>query len=373
MFRNFQSLVCSTHVCHGIRAIRPRPNSARGPDRRTFADWIARSTPGSQISLYLHVPFCRRLCWFCACRTQGTSSDGPVVAYAQTLEDRVGNAAPHLARGVQLSRLHWGGRHADHAATREMRAIAALVFDIAPLAEGGEFSVEIDPNEIDERAAGRAGRSGADPRVDRGAGFRYRDSGGHRPRPEFRDHESNRDAIRARGIESLNADILYGLPHQTPKRLADSVQKLADAEPGPRGALWLCACAVDGAAPADDPPTHCRARKSGWSCSIPPAACSCGTGMTKSGSTISRARMTGWQRPPGRERCGAISRVIPTTGGGADRVGGVINFALSTRPCAKRAGHRSLEKVRFRLATSRPCAGMPFQRMTCGAAAPSKR
>ena len=196
------------------------------PDLRgdTLDRWIRQITPGSEISLYLHVPFCRRLCWFCACRTQGTSSDAPVVAYAQTLKQE-------LPEGVRLSRLHWGGGTPTMLPPDEMRALAARVFQIAPLAEGGEFSVEIDPNEIDAprlAALAEAGMTRAsigvqdfDPEIQ---GIIGRDQ-------TFEVTKAAADALRAHGIESLNADILYGLPHQTPKRIAESVQKLLSLNP----------------------------------------------------------------------------------------------------------------------------------------------
>ncbi|NBB97612.1 MAG: oxygen-independent coproporphyrinogen III oxidase [Alphaproteobacteria bacterium] len=196
-----------------------------------FTDWIRQIEPGSQISLYLHVPFCRRLCWFCACRTQGTSSDGPVVAYAQTLKAELEMLRRNLPDGVELSRLHWGGGTPTMLPAAEMRAIAALVFDIAPMADGGEFSVEIDPNEIDDArldALAQAGMTRAsigvqdfDAEIQAVIG---RDQ-------SFEITKAAADGLRARGIESLNADILYGLPHQTPKRIADSVQKLLTLNP----------------------------------------------------------------------------------------------------------------------------------------------
>jgi oxygen-independent coproporphyrinogen III oxidase len=85
------------------------PQFAGGVGPAEFASWISAIPHGAEISLYLHVPFCRRLCWFCACRTQGTSSDDPVRAYAQTLLAEVALLARHLPPGVTLSRLHWGG------------------------------------------------------------------------------------------------------------------------------------------------------------------------------------------------------------------------------------------------------------------------
>jgi hypothetical protein len=123
---------------------------------KTFAHWIEAIPAGSEISLYLHVPFCRRLCWFCACRTQGTSSDAPVLAYAKVLKTEIALLKRHLPRGVRLSRLHWGGGTPTLLAPDSMRALADAVFDAVPMAEGAEFSVEIDPNEIDAEAMRRA-------------------------------------------------------------------------------------------------------------------------------------------------------------------------------------------------------------------------
>lgn len=70
--------------------------------------WQAAIPAGSAISLYMHVPFCRRLCWFCACRTQGTQTDDPVRAYADVLLAELELLKANLAPGIRLSRLHWG-------------------------------------------------------------------------------------------------------------------------------------------------------------------------------------------------------------------------------------------------------------------------
>ena len=196
-----------------------------------FVRWIEAVAVDSAISLYVHVPFCRRLCWFCACRTQGTTSDAPVVAYVEMLKAELALLRRHLPRGVRLGRLHWGGGTPTLLSPDQMRGLAGAIFDAAPMADGGEFSVEIDPNEIDDArldalvAAGmnRAsiGVQDFDPLIQKAIG-------------REQSYQLTRDVaerIRARGVTSLNADILYGLPHQTGPRIADSVQKLLTLSP----------------------------------------------------------------------------------------------------------------------------------------------
>ncbi len=207
------------------------PQFSRDTGADAMVRWIDAIPAGSAISLYLHVPFCRRLCWFCACRTQGTSNMATVEAYLTTLRTELAMLKARLAPGVTLSRLHWGGGTPTLMTGDMMRDMAERIFDIAPMAEGGEFSVEIDPNEIDDDrmdalvAAGmnRAsiGVQDFDPKIQETIG-------------RIQPYEVTRrvaEALRDRGIASLNADILYGLPHQTRERIADSVQQLLSLSP----------------------------------------------------------------------------------------------------------------------------------------------
>ena len=207
----------------------PHFGSAVGPT--DFAQWIDEIPAGAEISLYLHVPFCRRLCWFCACRTQGTSTDAPVRAYVETLKQELALLKARLAPGVKLSRLHFGGGTPTFIPAQMMRELADTIFDMTPMAEGGEFSVEIDPNEIDAERLDALAESGMnrasigvqdfDPLIQAAIGREQ----------SYELTKQVVDMIRERGVRSLNADILYGLPHQNNERIADSVQKLLTLSP----------------------------------------------------------------------------------------------------------------------------------------------
>lgn len=207
----------------------PHFGSLVGPD--THATWLSAIPDSAEISLYLHVPFCRRLCWFCACRTQGTSSTAPVLSYTATILQEIELLRAALPPGVRLRRLHWGGGTPTFLPPAQMRQIAAALFDAAPLAANAEFSVEIDPNEIDEArlsalkdiGMNRAsiGVQDFDPLIQKAIG---REQGLERTRDVAA-------MVRQHGVTSLNADILYGLPYQTPQRIAASVTQLIGLRP----------------------------------------------------------------------------------------------------------------------------------------------
>ncbi|QBY01645.1 oxygen-independent coproporphyrinogen III oxidase [Rhodophyticola sp. CCM32] len=196
-----------------------------------FADWVRAIPPGSRISAYVHVPFCRRLCWFCACRTQGVRSDEPVAAYLASVKSEIALLRQILPEGVELVRLHFGGGTPTLMSPDMLADLANTLTDTLPLAEGAEFSVEIDPNEIDAArldALATAGMNRAsigvqdfDPAIQQIIG-------------RIQSYDITRDVVemlRARGIRSLNADILFGLPDQSQARISETVQMLLSLAP----------------------------------------------------------------------------------------------------------------------------------------------
>lgn len=196
-----------------------------------FRSWVGQIPKGPAISVYVHVPFCRRLCWFCACRTQGTRTDAPVIAYVETLKQEIANLRAILPDGVEIARLHWGGGTPTLLHPDQMRALATEITSAMPLAGGAEFSVEIDPNEIDDARMTALAESGMN-RASIGVQDFHDDI--QQAIGRIQGYEVTRatvEALRAHGIQSLNADILYGLPHQNQARIAESVQMLLSLSP----------------------------------------------------------------------------------------------------------------------------------------------
>ncbi len=193
--------------------------------------WIRAIPEGSRISLYVHIPFCRHLCWFCACRTQGTATMAPVRSYVDSLIAEIVLVARSLPAGIALSRLHWGGGTPTILDPQTIARLTAAISAVFPFAPDAEFSVEIDPNEIDEArldALVEAGMTRAsigvqdfDPEIQKTIGREQ----------SFAITKTAIDGLRARDIGSLNIDMVYGLPWQTSDRMADSVQRVLSLNP----------------------------------------------------------------------------------------------------------------------------------------------
>jgi oxygen-independent coproporphyrinogen-3 oxidase len=194
-------------------------------------DCLRALDPEEPVSVYLHVPFCERLCWFCACQTQGTKTLSPVESYVETMEAELALMAQMLPEAVRMGHLHWGGGTPTILPPHMIARVAAAIRSVFPAAEPFEFSVETDPTMIDTtkvvalQAAGMTrasiGIQDFAPEVQEAIG-------------RIQSFETTRDciaALRAAGVTSLNTDLVYGLPHQTLERLARTVEQVLTLSP----------------------------------------------------------------------------------------------------------------------------------------------
>lgn len=198
---------------------------------RRQSDWLGAVGADLSISLYIHIPFCKRLCWFCACRTQGTSSGRPVENYVTHLLNELRTVRDLLPSGVSMSRLHLGGGTPTTLAPGTMDRLLTAIFDAFRTTPEFEFSVEVDPTDaapalLDTLVQGGLHRASIgvqdfDPKVQKAIG---RDQSVDQTRAVV-------DHLRAGGVTSTNFDLLYGLPHQTRASLSRTIDSVLDLAP----------------------------------------------------------------------------------------------------------------------------------------------
>lgn len=183
------------------------------------------------VSVYVHIPFCERLCWYCACRTQGTRSHRPVSGYLKGVLHEIELLRGMLPEGIRMGRMHWGGGTPTILLPEEIEELAKAIKSVFAVDDPFEFSVEIDPTLVDKakiRALSEAGMNRSsvgiqdfDPKVQKAIG-------------RLQSVEQTADCIadlRAAGIHSLNTDILYGLPHQTPESVTQTLAQVLSLDP----------------------------------------------------------------------------------------------------------------------------------------------
>ena len=192
---------------------------------------LAALPPGEPISLYLHIPFCERLCWFCACRTQGVRSLSPVNHYLDTVEAELALIAQLVPGRLPVARMHWGGGTPTILPPELIARLTSALGKVFAFGPETEFSVEIDPTlvDADKIAALRdAGMTRASIGVQDFAPVVQSCIG------RLQSFEQTRDAVdmlRAAGIGSLNIDLVYGLPFQSLSGFGQTLDQVAELAP----------------------------------------------------------------------------------------------------------------------------------------------
>lgn len=192
------------------------------------------------LSLYVHIPFCESLCYYCACNKIVTKHHDKATAYLRYLSREVDLHLAHLGGGQTVSQLHLGGGTPTFLSDDELRSLMSMLRRSFHLLTGGEYSIEVDPRTVD---AGRLallaelgfnrlsfGVQDFDPAVQKAV---------HRVQPAEQVF-ALMAAARQQGFESVNVDLIYGLPLQTPESFDRTLAQVAQLKPD-RVALYAYA------------------------------------------------------------------------------------------------------------------------------------
>jgi len=196
------------------------------PARLTRA--AARSEP---LSIYVHLPYCAELCLFCGCNVVISRSPDRMRAYVDRLLREFESVARSGIGARAVRQYHWGGGTPTQLPLAEMQRVQAAFERAFHLAPDAEVAIEVDPRVTSSEQIAWLASRGFN-RVS--MGVQDFDPDVQREIKREQSEEQTRaviDAARAHGIRSVNVDLIYGLPRQTPASFARTIERVLDIRP----------------------------------------------------------------------------------------------------------------------------------------------
>jgi oxygen-independent coproporphyrinogen-3 oxidase len=207
----------------------PHFSSAIGPEQ--YAEWLGALIPESSLSLYLHIPFCDELCWYCGCCTKAVRRYDPVSEYLGVLHTEIANVSRRLSSANRVSHVHWGGGSPNILSAADIARLAGAQREQFRMVDGAEFAVEIDPRGLDEARVAAFAEAGVT-RVSLGVqDFDLKVQAAINRRQSFEETRFAANAFRAHGIDAINIDVVYGLPHQTRESVQRTIAQVLELKP----------------------------------------------------------------------------------------------------------------------------------------------
>ncbi|HYK87399.1 MAG TPA: oxygen-independent coproporphyrinogen III oxidase [Acidobacteriota bacterium] len=190
-----------------------------------------RQRPLQPLSLYMHLPFCERLCLFCGCNVVINRDHEVSNPYLQKLKWEIDQVASRLDTSRPVVQLHWGGGTPTYLSAAQIEDLFLFARDRFAFAPDAELGIEVDPRVTSEEQARTLRRLGFN-RISMGVQdfTPIVQQTIHRVQP-YEQTKALFDLCRTLGFESINIDLIYGLPHQTPETFVASVDKVIGMGP----------------------------------------------------------------------------------------------------------------------------------------------
>jgi oxygen-independent coproporphyrinogen-3 oxidase len=202
-----------------------------GIGRLEAAMWLGALPPDSALSLYVHIPFCASLCWYCACNMSVANRYERVARYLDVLSSEMEHAAALMPAEHRVVHMAWGGGSPSILAPADILRLAGRLRELFSVPDTAEFAVEVDPRGLDAERV-RAFKAAGVNRVS--IGVQDFDPAVQTAINRPQSFETTRDAVnmlRDAGIVRINIDLVYGLPHQTRASVERTLEQVLMLEP----------------------------------------------------------------------------------------------------------------------------------------------
>ena len=187
-----------------------------------YKEWLGQLAADVPVSLYLHVPFCRSMCWYCGCHTTVTARESPVTRYLQSLRAEIAWVRQATGKQLPVRHVHFGGGTPSLMQPAEFVALMACLRSAYVFDEETEIAVELDPRTLDEGRVAALAAAG----VNRASlGVQSFDPVAQRAInrvQSFEQTEAATERLRRVGVAGVNFDLIYGLPHQSVQSCLDT-------------------------------------------------------------------------------------------------------------------------------------------------------
>jgi oxygen-independent coproporphyrinogen III oxidase len=183
------------------------------------------------LSVYVHIPFCESLCYYCACNKVITKHHNKAAEYLRYLSRELELQVEHFGRGHNVSQLHLGGGTPTFLSDVELEDLVNMIRRHFNLVPGGEYSVEVDPRTVTPQRLEHLWRLGFN-RLS--FGVQDFDAAVQKAVHRIQPAEQVFDLVQAArsiGFESVNVDLIYGLPLQTPESFARTLEQVKQLRP----------------------------------------------------------------------------------------------------------------------------------------------
>ncbi len=202
-------------------------------DAAAFAAALSarQSSHSGALSLYLHLPFCNTVCYYCGCNKVVTRDHSRAAPYIDYLRREADLVAEHLRGELKVEQLHLGGGTPTFLSSEELEQLMQMIAARFPLVEQGEYSIEVDPRSAPPEKIATLGRLGFN-RISIGVqDFEPEVQKAVNRLQSFEMTQAVVEAARASSFASINLDLIYGLPRQTRASFARTLDKVLVLSP----------------------------------------------------------------------------------------------------------------------------------------------